>query len=140
MATLRNRRALITRVRPNGSPELHAVDVDYTDVDGRPQECFAMGGEPVVDDLDRHSVDARVAIHSFRCGHQVCVDATRSISAAVPDARLLRPLLIPSSVDVEVALSGVRGAQEVFSAPGEVLNADGFRLENRIAPLTWSWA
>lgn len=38
MATLRNRRALITRVRPYGSPVLHAVDVEYTDVEGRAQD------------------------------------------------------------------------------------------------------
>jgi len=38
MATLRNRRALITRVRPYGIPVLHAVDVEYTDVDGHPSD------------------------------------------------------------------------------------------------------
>ena len=38
MATLRNRRALITRVRPYGSPVLHAVDVEYTDVEGKSQD------------------------------------------------------------------------------------------------------
>jgi superfamily II DNA or RNA helicase len=38
MATLRNRRALITRVRPYGTPTLHAVDVEYTDVEGKAQD------------------------------------------------------------------------------------------------------